>query len=152
MVECTTDNRTRTVGEVRHTFVKYGGHLGQDGSVAYMFKRIGLLHFPKDTNEDAVMAVALEAGADDVVTQPDGSIEVITVPENFHAVEQAMTKAKLKPEHAEVAHRAATDVTLTGDSAEKMLHLLEALEDLDDVQSVHSNVDLPDELLAKHAG
>jgi len=152
MVDCTTDNRTRTVGEVRHAFSRHGGHLGQDGSVAFMFKRIGVLHFPMGTDEDAVMSVALEAGADDVVTQADGAIEVITTPENFHTVEDAMTKAKLKPEHAEVAYRAANDVALTGNDAEKLLHLLEALEDLDDTQSVHSNADLPDELLARHAG
>jgi YebC/PmpR family DNA-binding regulatory protein len=150
MVECTTDNRTRTVSEVRHVFTKHGGHLGQDGSVAFIFKRMGVLHFPQGADEDALMRVALDAGADDVVTQPDGAIEVITAPENFHAVEDAMSKARLKPEHAEVAQRAANDVALTGEAAEKMLHLLEALEDLDDVQSVHSNADLPDELLAKH--
>ena len=149
MVDCTTDNRTRTVGEVRHAFTKHGGNLGQDGSVAFMFKRIGVLSFAPGTNEDAVMNAALEAGADDAVTQADGSIEVITTPENFHAAQEAMAKAGLKPEHAEVAQRAANDVALTGDDAEKMLELLEALEELDDVQSVHSNADLPDELLAK---
>jgi YebC/PmpR family DNA-binding regulatory protein len=152
MVECTTDNRTRTVGEVRHAFSKYGGHLGQDGSVAFMFKRFALLTFPRGADEDAVMSAALEAGADDVVTQADGGIEVQAPPENLHALQDAMTKAGLKPEQAEVVQRAATDVALSGDSAETMLHLLEALEDLDDVQNVHSNADFPDELLAKHAG
>jgi len=152
MVECTTDNRTRTVGEVRHAFTKFGGNLGQDGSVAFMFKRIGVLNFSAGADEDALIAAALEAGADDVVTQADGSIEVQTTPENFHAVQQAMVTAGPKPEHAEIVHRAATDVALTGDDAEKMLKLLEALEDLDDVQNVHSNADLPDELLARHAG
>ncbi len=150
MIECTTDNRTRTVSEVRHTFSKYGGNLGLDGSVAYLFRHLGVLHFPAGTNEDAVMSAALEAGADDVVTQSDGTIEVITSTANFHPVEEAMTKAKLKPHAAEIAHRAAIDVPLSGESAEKMLHLLEALEELDDVQNVHSNAEFPEELLARH--
>jgi YebC/PmpR family DNA-binding regulatory protein len=149
MVECTTDNRTRTVGEVRHAFTKHGGNLGLDGSVAYLFKHIGVLHFPAGVNEDAVMSAALEAGAEDVVAQPDGAIEVTTLPAEFHAVQEAMAKAGLKAEMAEIAHRAATDVALTGESAEKMLHLLEALEELDDVQNVYSNADLPEELLAR---
>lgn len=152
MVECTTDNRTRTVGEVRHAFTKYGGNLGQDGSVVYLFKRLGVLGFPAGTSEDAVMNAALEAGAEDVVTHGDGTIEVLTAPENFHAVQAAMTRAGLKPDVAEIAQRAATDVPLAGDNAEKMLHLLEALEDLDDVQNIFSNADFPDELLSRRAG
>lgn len=150
IVECTTDNRTRTVGEVRHVFTKYSGNLGQDGSVAFMFKRIGTLLFPKGTNEDAVMAAALDAGADDVVTHSDGSIEVVTTAENFHAVQDTMAKVKLKPENAELAYRAASDIRLAGEDAEKMLKLLDALEDLDDVQSVYSNADFPEEFLARH--
>ena len=150
MVECTTDNRTRTVGEVRHAFSRHGGNLGQDGSVAFMFRRVGILSFPPGADEEGIMNAALEAGVDDVVTQADGSMEVQTTPENFHSVQEAMVKASFKPEHAEIVHRAATDVALDGDDAEKMLKLLEALEDLDDVQNVHSNADLPDELLAKH--
>jgi len=152
MVECATDNRTRTVGEVRHAFIKHGGNLGQDGSVAYLFKRVGMLTFPSGTNEDAVMSAALEAGADDVVTQADGMIEVLTSPENFHAVQEAMTRAGLKPDTVEIVQRAATDVPLVGENVEKMLHLLEALEDLDDVQNVFSNADFPDELLKRQAG
>jgi len=152
MVEGATDNRMRTVGEVRHAFTKHGGNLGQDGSVAYLFKRLGVLGFPANAGEDAIMAAALDAGADDVVRQADGTIEVLTAPESFHAVQEAMTRAGVKPEHADIVRRAATDVPLTGESAEKMLALLEALEDLDDVQNVFSNADLPDELLVRHAG
>ena len=152
MVECTTDNRTRTVGEVRHAFTKHGGNLGQEGSVAYLFKRLGVLGFPPGTDEDAVMNAALEAGADDVVAQSDGAIEVLTSPENFHTVQEATRRAGLKPEVAEIVQRAATDVPLTGDNAEEMLHLLETLEDLDDVQNVFSNADFPEELLARKAG
>jgi len=151
IVECTTDNRTRTVGEVRHAFTRHGGHLGQEGSVVFMFKRIGTFVFPKGSNEDAVMTAALDAGADDVVTQPDGSIEVVTTPENFHAVQEAVAKSKLKPEHAEIAYHATADIPLAGEDAEKTLGLLEALEELDDVQNVYSNADIPDDVLARHA-
>lgn len=149
MVECNTDNRTRTVSDVRHAFTKYDGNLGQEGSVAFMFKRIGVLLFPNGTDENDVMAAALDAGADDVVAQADGSIEVVTTPEKFHAVQQAMAQAGLKSDISEIAYRAANDVPLTGDDAKKMLELLEALEDLDDVQNVFSNADFPEALLAK---
>jgi YebC/PmpR family DNA-binding regulatory protein len=151
MVECTTDNRTRTVGEVRHAFTKHGGNLGSDGSVAYLFKRVGVLSYPKGTSEDKVMEAALEAGADDVLTDSDGSIEVLTGPDVFQNVVEAMTKAGLKPENAEIMQRAATDVKLGSEDAEKMLKLLEALEDLDDVQHVYSNADFPDEILLRQA-
>jgi YebC/PmpR family DNA-binding regulatory protein len=151
LVECTTDNRTRTVGEVRHAFTKHGGNLGSDGSVAFLFKRVGVLSYPPGTSEDAVMAAALEAGAEDIVTDANGSIDVLTSPDTFEAVRDAMIKAKLKPENAEVMQRAATDVKLGGDDAEKMLKLLEALEDLDDVQHVWSNADFPDEVLLRQA-
>ncbi len=147
MIECTTDNRTRTVGEVRHALSKHGGHLGSDGSVAYLFKRTGVLNYPPGLSEDKIMEAALEAGAEDVATDTDGSIEVLTTPENFHAVVEAMTKNSLKPEHAEIAQRASTSAPLGGEDAEKMLKLLEALEDLDDVQNVYSNADFPNELL-----
>lgn len=152
IVECTTDNRTRTVSEVRHAFDKHGGNLGKDGSVAFLFKRIGSLLFPKGTNEDAVVNMALEAGADDVATLSDGSLEVLTSPDSFHAVQQAMTEAKLKPEAAEIIYRAASDITLTGEDAEKMMKLLEALEELDDVQNVYSNADISDDVLTRRAG
>lgn len=151
MVECQTDNRTRTVGEVRHAFAKHGGHLGTDGSVAYLFKRSGVLSYPPGASEDKIMEAALAAGAEDIATDPDGSIEVLTAPENFHAVLVGMTQAGLKPEHAGIHQRAATAAPVTGEDAEKMLKLLEAMEDLDDVQHVYSNADFPEELL-KRAG
>jgi YebC/PmpR family DNA-binding regulatory protein len=151
MVECTTDNRTRTVGEVRHAFHKHGGNLGSDGSVAYLFNRTGVLSYPAGTSEEAVMVAALEAGADDVVPDADGSIEVLTGPESFPAVVEAMTAAGLAPENAGLVQRATTEVRLGGEEAEKMLALLEALEDLDDVQHVFSNADFPDEILLRQA-
>jgi YebC/PmpR family DNA-binding regulatory protein len=152
MVECTTDNRTRTVGEVRHALSKHGGNLGTDGSVAYLFRKIGVLNYPPGTSEDRVMEAALEAGADDVVAEADGSVEVITLPESFAAVCAAMANAGLKPEQAEIIQRAMTDVKVEGDDAEKMLKLLDMLEDLDDVQNVYSNADFPDEMVQQHAG
>jgi len=147
MVECTTDNRTRTVGEVRYAFTKHGGNLGQDGSVAFLFNRTGVLNYPPGANEDKIMEVALEAGADDVVSDKDGSIEVLTSPETFHTVVDAMGERGLEPENAEIQQRASTSALVSGDDAEKLLKLLEALEDLDDVQNVFSNADFPEELL-----
>ena len=151
LVECQTDNRNRTVGEVRHAFAKHGGNLGQEGSVAYLFHRLGVLTYAPGASEDRIMEAALEAGADDVVSQDDGSIEVITDPEHFAAVSEAMDKAGMKPDHAEITQRAANDITLEGEEAEKMWNLLEALEDLDDVQHVHSNADWPEALVSPHA-
>jgi YebC/PmpR family DNA-binding regulatory protein len=151
MVECQTDNHTRTVGEVRHAFVKHGGHLGTDGSVAYLFKRLGVLSYAPGASEEKLMDAALTAGADDVVTQEDGSIEVLTAPDHFAAVVEAMGTAGLKPDHAEVAQRAASDIALAGDDAEKMWKLIEALEDLDDVQHVYNNADFADEFVQQHA-
>jgi len=141
MVECQTDNRMRTVGDVRHAFTKHGGNLGTDGSVAFLFTKIGVLNFVPGTSEDKVMETALEAGADDIVTADDGTVEVLTAPEQFAPVVEAMKRAGLKPEVAEVAQRPANFVSLTGDDADKMLKLLEALEDLDDVQNVYTNAD-----------
>ena len=152
MVECTTDNRTRTVGEVRHALSKHGGNLGTDGSVAYLFKKIGVLNYPPGTSEDKIMEAALEAGADDVVVEADTSIEVVTAPESFLTVQVAMAKAGLKPEHAEITQRANIDVTVAGEDAISLLKLLDVLEDLDDVQYVYSNADIPDELVQQHAG
>lgn len=146
LVECTTDNRNRTAGEVRHAFSKHGGNLGQEGSVAYLFKKIGVIGYEPGASEDRVLEITLEAGADDVVTDSDGSIEVFTAPENLAAVRTALEKAGLKPAYAEVTMRASVDVKLEGEEAEKMLKLLDALEDLDDVQNVHTNADFPDEL------
>ncbi len=145
LVECTTDNRTRTVGEVRHAFAKHGGNLGTDGSVAYLFKKLGVLSYAPGSSEDKIMEAALEAGADDVVTDDDGAIEVLTAPESFDAVNVAMTKAGLAPQHAEIAQRADVDVRLDGEDAEKVMKLLEVLEDLDDVQNVYTNADFPTE-------
>ncbi len=147
MVECTTDNRTRTVGEVRHAFTKYGGNLGQDGSVAFLFNKVGVLSYPPGTSEDRIMEAALEAGAEDVVADKDGSVEVLTSPEAFHSVVDAMGGHGFKPENAEIQQRAATSAPVSGEDAEKLLRLLEALEDLDDVQNVFSNADFPEELL-----
>jgi YebC/PmpR family DNA-binding regulatory protein len=152
IVECQTDNRTRTVGEVRHAFTKHGGNLGQDGSVGFLFHRLGVLTYAPGASEDRIMAAALEAGADDVVAQDDGSIEVVTAPEQFTAVCEAMDKAALKPDHAEICQRATSDIALVGEDAEKMWKLLEALEDLDDVQHVYSNADLPEALVSQHGG
>jgi YebC/PmpR family DNA-binding regulatory protein len=141
MVECTTDNRTRTVGEVRHAFAKHGGNLGTEGSVGYLFSEIGQLLFAPGTAEEQVMTVALEAGADDVRTEADGSIEVVSSPENFHALCAAMERAALKPAHAEIVHRAATEVMVTGEDAERVGKLIEVLDDLDDVQNVYTNAE-----------
>jgi len=151
MIEGTTDNRTRTVAEVRYLFDRCGGNLGQDGSVAYLFRKLGVLTYPPGSDADAVFAAALEGGADDVVTDDDGSIEVLCAPEAFAAVRAALEGAGLAPEHAEVTQRAENDVSLVGDNAERMLKLLEGLEDLDDVQNVYTNADLPSDLAVAHA-
>ena len=151
IVECQTNNRTRTAGEVRHAFAKHGGNLGQDGSVAFLFRRLGVLSYAPGASEDRILEAALVAGADDVAGQDDGSIEVLTAPENFPAVVEAMTKAGFKPDYAEIVQRAANDVTLSGDDAEAMWKLLETLEDLDDVQHVYSNADFSDDFLRRHA-
>lgn len=151
-VECQTDNRNRTAGEVRHAFSKHGGNLGQDGSVAYLFKKQGVLSFDAGVAEDKVMEIALDAGAEDMVSHTDGSIEVLTPPERFSAVRSALENAKLVPAHAEVVYRASIDVKLTGEDAEKMLKLLDVLDDLDDVQNVYTNADFPDQPAARAAG
>ncbi len=147
MVECTTDNRTRTVGDVRHAFSRHGGNLGQDGSVAFLFSKSGVLSYPAGVSEDKIMEAALEAGAEDVMVDKDGSIEVLTTPEAFHSVIEAMNKHGLKPGQAEIQQRATTSAPVTGGDAENLLELLEALDDLDDVQSVYSNADFPNDFL-----
>lgn len=140
MVDCLTDNKQRTVADVRHAFSKYGGNLGTDGSVAYMFKHCGVILFEPGASEDKVMEVALEAGAEDVISDPDdGSIEVITQPNDFEAVKAALEAAGLKPAHGEVTMRASTETVLTGDDAARMQKLLDALDDLDDVQEVYTS-------------
>lgn len=145
MVECLTDNRNRTVAEVRHAFSKYGGNLGTDGSVAYLFSKIGVMNFAPGTSEDDVMEVALDAGADDIVAEEDGSIEVITSPEVYSSVLEAMKAADLIPENAEVTMRASLEVELDVETGEKVLRFLDALEALDDTQDVYSNADIPEE-------
>lgn len=145
LVECLTDNRNRTVAEVRHAFSKHGGNLGTDGSVAYLFDKIGVLNFAPGTSEMDVMEVALEAGAQDVVTEEDGSLEVITTPEAYSDVVAAMRAADLKPENSEITMRASLQVELDVDTGEKVLRFLDVLEDLDDTQDVYSNADIPEE-------
>jgi YebC/PmpR family DNA-binding regulatory protein len=149
MVECMTDNRNRSVSEVRHAFSKSGGNLGTDGSVAYLFSKIGLLSYPAGTNEDKVMEVALEAGADDVVTNDDGSIDVTTSPEGFITVKEAMVAAGLVPQMADITMKPSMTVDLELEDAEKIVRLVDMLEDLDDVQNVYSNADFSDEVMAK---
>ena len=144
MVDCLTDNRTRTVAEVRHAFTKNGGNLGADGSVAYLFKHCGQAVFAPGTNEERVMEAALESGADDVVTNEDGSIEVISSPHDFEQVKAGLEKAGLKPGIAEVTMKPATEVALAGEDAARMRRLLDALENLDDVQEVYTTAAIGD--------
>ena len=142
IVDTMTDNKVRTVAEVRHAFSKYGGNMGTEGSVSFQFKKVGQLILAPGTNEDKVMEVALEAGADDVVADEDGAIEVITSPTEFEAVKNALEAAGLKPEIAEVTMRPENTIDLTGEDAAKMQRLLDVLEDLDDVQDVFHNAAL----------
>jgi YebC/PmpR family DNA-binding regulatory protein len=139
MVDCMTDNRARTVAEVRFAFSKHGGNLGTDGSVAFLFKHCGQIVFAPGTNEDKVIEAALEAGAEDVVTNDDKSVEVITAPNDFDSVRAALVKTGLKPELAEVTMKPGTEAVLAGEDGRKMQRLLDALEDLDDVQAVYTN-------------
>ena len=142
IVDCMTDNRVRTVAEVRHAFSKYGGNLGTDGSVAFQFRHVGQFVFAPGASEDKVMGVALDAGADDVIVGDDGAIEVLVAPPDFEAVKQALDAAGLAPDAAEVTMRAENSVELAGDDAARMQKLLDAIEDLDDVQDVFHNAEL----------
>ena len=142
IVDTMTDNKVRTVAEVRHAFSKHGGNLGTEGSVAFQFKHCGQLVFAPGSNEDHIMEIALENGADDVITDDDGVIEVITPPAEFEAVKNALEAAGLKPEVAEVTMRAENTIELAGDDAAKMQKILDVLEDLDDVQEVYHNAAL----------
>jgi YebC/PmpR family DNA-binding regulatory protein len=151
MVDCMTDNRNRTVAEVRHAFTKAGGNLGTDGSVAFQFTKTGVLSYPSGSDEDALMEAALEAGADDVQTNEDGSFDVLTQPEQFIDVREAMAAAGLEPEQAGVTMRANITVALGLEEAEKMVRMLERLEDLDDVQEVYSNADISEDILTQLA-
>lgn len=148
LVDCTTDNRNRTVGEVRHLFSKHGGNLGTEGSVAYLFSKIGLFVFTTTVDEEAVMEVVVAAGAEEVETAPDGSIEVITTPELFDTVRAALAQERLEPEIAQIVQRPATETELEGDDAQKVVSLVDALEEMDDVQDVFTNASFPEEMAA----
>ena len=148
LVEVMTDNRNRTVAEVRHAFTKRGGNLGTDGSVAYLFSRVGQIAFAPGADEEQAMEVALEAGAEDIESNDDGSMDVTTPWEEFAAVKAALEEAGLEPVGGEVTMVASTTVPVDAAGAEKVLALVDALEDLDDVQNVYTNVEIPDEVLA----
>lgn len=147
MVDCLTDNRNRTVAEVRHAFTKAGGNLGTDGSVAYIFSKIGVLSYPAGSDEDAIMEAALESGAEDVETNDDGSIDVTTTADDFMDVKDAMAAAGFEPEVAEITMKTSTSVDLSVDDAQKVMRMVDMLEDLDDVQNVYSNADFSDEVM-----
>ncbi len=149
MVDCLTDNKNRTVAEIRHAFTKYGGNLGADGSVNYLFNNVGQLLYPVGSNEDAIMEAAIDAGAEDVVVDVDGSIEVLTEPEDYQSVRDAMIAAGHEPDNAQLTMRASTSAKLDVKEATSMVKMLELLEDLDDVQEIYSNADISDEVLAQ---
>ena len=144
MVDCLTDNRVRTVADVRHAFTKHGGNLGTDGSVAFLFRHCGQLIFSPETDEEKLFEVALEAGAEDVMSHDDGSFEVITSPQDFGAVKAALEAAGIRPEHADVTMRAENETVFSGEDALKMQKLLDALENLDDVQEVYTTAVIED--------
>lgn len=146
IVDCMTDNRVRTVADVRHAFTKHGGNLGTDGSVGYLFKHCGQLLFAPDTDESKLFDIALDAGAEDVITHDDSSIEVVTDPNIFTAVKERIEHAGLKAELTEVTWKPDIEIALTGDNAAKMQKLLDALEDIDDVQNVYTNAVIDDEI------
>jgi YebC/PmpR family DNA-binding regulatory protein len=149
MVDCMTDNKNRTVAEVRHAFTKFGGNLGADGSVSYLFNHVGLLSYPAGSDEDAIMAAAIEYGAEDVIVDDDSSIEVLTDPGDFESVRDAMRAAGLEPEIGELTMRASTHSKLELEAAGSMIKMLDILEDLDDVQNVYSNADISEDILAR---
>ncbi|AFI82875.1 YebC/PmpR family DNA-binding transcriptional regulator [Methylophaga nitratireducenticrescens] len=149
MVDCMTDNRNRTVAEVRHVFSKRGGNMGTDGSVAYLFNQKGIISFGNDVTEDDVMEIALEAGAEDIVTNADGSVDVFTSPEDYSAVKDALDTAGLEAQSAEVTMHPDTTVSLELEDAQKAIAMIEAFEELDDVQQVYSNADFSDEVMAQ---
>ncbi|MEY3787281.1 MAG: hypothetical protein RLZ75_1488 [Pseudomonadota bacterium] len=148
IVDCLTDNRNRTVAEVRHAFAKVGGNLGTDGSVAYLFSKVGILSYASLSDEDALMEAVLEAGADDVISYDDGAVDVMTTPETYLAVKEALIAAGFEPGSSEVTMQATTQAELDANDAEKMIRLIDRLEDLDDVQNVYSNADISDEIMA----
>ena len=142
IVDCLTDNRVRTVADVRHAFGKFGGNMGTEGSVAFMFHKLGVLSYDVGADEDAITEAAIDAGADDVTVYDDGAIDVVTAPENFGALKAAMEAAGLAPGFAEVTLRADNDIAVEGEAAEQVKKLLAWLEDMDDVQNVYANADL----------
>ncbi len=147
MVDCMTDNRNRTVAEVRHAFSKAGGNLGTDGSVAYLFTQAGIISYPAGSDEELIMEAALEVGAEDIISQEDGSIDVLTRSDAFMDVKDALVAGGFEPEQAEVSMRPATMVVLELEDAEKVMRLVDMLEDLDDVQDVYCNADFSDEVM-----
>jgi YebC/PmpR family DNA-binding regulatory protein len=149
MVDCMTDNKNRAVAEVRHAFSKFGGNLGADGSVNYLFNHVGLLQYPAGSDEEALMDAAIDAGAEDVLVDDDKSVEVLTDPADFERIRDAMKASGFEPEHAEHTMRASTSTELELQAASSMIKMLEMLEDLDDVQNVYSNADISDEVLAQ---
>lgn len=150
MVDCMTNNRNRTVGEVRHALTKSGGNLGTDGSVSYLFTKQGQLSFAPGVDEERLMEHALELGVEDVISNDDKSVDVITTPENFISIKEALAKSGFRPEQADVIMRAGTNVAITDkETAEKVMNLIDTLEDLDDVQAVYSNADIAEEILSE---
>ena len=149
IVDTMTDNKNRTVAEIRHAFAKFGGNLGTDGSVSYLFTKVGLISFQGKINEDAIMEAALEGGAEDIITNDDNSIDVITNPDNLVDIKDVIVAAGFDPQNTEITMRASTTSELNKKSAETMIKLLDALEDIDDVQKVYSNAEIPDEILAE---
>lgn len=153
MVECLTDNKNRTVSDVRHAFTKSGGNLGTDGSVAYLFAKAGIINFESNAHEEKIIEVALEAGANDIVNNDDSSLEVITDPDNLIAIKEALVTAGLQPESAEINMLASVEVELTtGDDVAKLMKLTDMLEDLDDVQNVYTNADITENALKEFEG
>ena len=148
MVDCLTDNRNRTVADVRHAFSKHGGSLGTDGSVSYMFSKQGFISFASG-DEDAIMEVAIESSADDVITNNDGSIDVMTSPDDFFSVKDAFIANNLNPEHFQITMEPANRIELNIEDAEKFMKLIDTLEDLDDTQEVYHNADISDEIMAQ---
>ena len=147
MVDCMTDNRNRTASEVRHAFSKMGGNLGTDGSVAYLFSKQGIISYAGGVDEDAIMEAALEAGAEDVIANDDGSVDVITTAESFAEIKDALIAADFQPDADEITYNASTNAVLDQDDAEKLLRMIDMLEDLDDVQNVYTNAEISDEIL-----
>jgi YebC/PmpR family DNA-binding regulatory protein len=147
MVDCMTDNRNRTASEVRHAFSKMGGNLGTDGSVAYLFIKQGVISFAAGVDEDAIMEAALEAGAEDVINNDDGSVDIITEPEEFTAVKDTLKEAGFEADNDEVTYNASTNAVLEQSDAEKLLRMVDMLEDLDDVQEVYTNAEISDEIM-----